>query len=223
MSAFRKAWMKRQTELRNLLEGSTPKAQGLEILLSQHAMLHSARMANSEPWSYEDEILDDLSETQWRSIPPGSEHSIAWMIWHIARIEDTAMNILVAGSSQVFEQERWAERLGIPSRSSGNEMDAKAIAALSKSVKLPNLRAYRTAVGQRTRQIIQGLELDDLKQKVNPERIQLVLQTGAVDETAREITNYWSKRTTAGLLLMPATRHNFVHLNEAARLAKRIR
>lgn len=33
---------------------------------------------------------------------------------------------------------------------------------------------------------------------------------------ARFVTDYWSRRTIAGLLLMPATRHNFVHLNEAA-------
>jgi hypothetical protein len=36
-----------------------------------------------------------------------------------------------------------------------------------------------------------------------------------VVEAARGIADYWSKRNVAGLLLMPATRHNLIHLNEA--------
>jgi hypothetical protein len=30
--------------------------------------------------------------------------------------------------------------------------------------------------------------------------------------------DYWSRRTVAGLLLMPPTRHCFLHLNEALRI-----
>ena len=222
MEANRKTWMKRQTALRKLLEGAAPQASGLEILLSQHAMLHTAKMAGSESWSYADEILGDLSELEWRSIPAGEEHSVAWMIWHTTRIEDMAMNILVAGSQQIFQRGGWDERMKVRLRSSGNEMDAGAIGALSAEIDLEALQDYRMAVGRRTREIILRLELADLKQRVEAGRIQKVLEADAIDESARYITNYWSRRTTAGLLLMPATRHNFVHLNEAAILVKKL-
>jgi hypothetical protein len=36
------------------------------------------------------------------------------------------------------------------------------------------------------------------------------------------LSDYWSKKTIAGLLLMPPTRHNFVHLNEAARIRQKL-
>lgn len=222
MVDHRKTWMKKQTSLRKLLESTAPQAEGLEILLSQHAMLHTANMSNSESWSYADEILESLSESDWRLIPHGEDHSIAWIIWHIARIEDTAMNILVAGHLQVFDQQGWGERMKTPECSSGNEMEPTAVHALSTEIDLIALQDYRTAVGCRTREIIQGLKLDDLKQKVEADRIQKVLDAGAITEGARAITDYWSRRTTAGLLLMPATRHNFVHLNEAAKLFKQL-
>jgi hypothetical protein len=32
----------------------------------------------------------------------------------------------------------------------------------------------------------------------------------------------WSKRTVAGLLPMPPTRHNFLHLNEALRIKQKL-
>jgi len=60
-----------------------------------------------------------------------------------------------------------------------------------------------------------------LKQKVDPIRLQQALDEGAVVEAARGIVDYWSRRTIAGLLLMPATRHSLVHLNEALRLKGR--
>ena len=49
-------------------------------------------------------------------------------------------------------------------------------------------------------------------------RLQQVMAEGAIVEAASGIADYWGKRTIAGLLLMPPTRHNFVHLNEALRI-----
>jgi len=44
------------------------------------------------------------------------------------------------------------------------------------------------------------------------------MEAGAVLPEAMEIINYWSSKTIAGLLLMPATRHCVLHLNEAERI-----
>jgi hypothetical protein len=62
------------------------------------------------PWSFEDEILDDMTEEQVRRIPQGCEHSVAWCIWHIACIEDVTMNLLVADRPQVLRRGHWLER-----------------------------------------------------------------------------------------------------------------
>lgn len=40
---------------------------------------------------------------------------------------------------------------------------------------------------------------------------------------ADEIIAYWGGRTLAGLLLMPPTRHNFLHLSEALRIRQKLR
>jgi hypothetical protein len=76
-------------------------------------------------------------------------------------------------------------------------------------------------VGRRTREVVKGLRPEDLKQTMQPSRIQQVADQGAVLPAAQGIIDYWSKRNIAGLLLMPPTRHCFVHLNEAAKLKRR--
>jgi hypothetical protein len=221
MEAYRKACLNQQTELRRLLTGrSSQHERAIQLLLSQHAMLHSAKMARTGPWSFEDEVLDDMSAGEMRRIPQGCEHSVAWLIWHMARCEDITMNLLVAGSPQVLH-EHWLEQMKIAVRDTGNAMDEKALVDFSNMVDLEALRAYRVAVGRRTREIAGQLQPEDLKRKVQASRLQQIREEGAVVEAAGGLLDYWGKRDVAGLLLMPATRHNIVHLNEALEVKRK--
>jgi hypothetical protein len=221
MESYRKLCLKQQTELRRLLSSSDQHDEAIGLFLSQHAMLHSAKMAQTEPWSFEDQVLNDMTEERIRRIPRNCDHSVAWLLWHMTRCEDITMNLLVAGSPQILNQGRWLERMKITVRDTGNAMDKAGIANLSATIDIEALRAYRVAVGRRTREIVKRLGPEDLKQKVDPARLQRVWDEGAVVEAARGIADYWGKRTIAGLLLMPATRHNIVHLNEALQIKRR--
>jgi hypothetical protein len=221
MDANQKQWNLNQQKLRRAL-GSRNHKTAIHLFLSQHAMVHSAKMARTNLWSYEDEIFENAAEDIIRRIPPGGEHSIAWILLHIARIEDMTMNILVAGTLQLFSSDHWEKKLKISILHSANKMSDANIADLSAQIDMDALRAYRLAVGRRTREIVQKLKPEDFKQKVASSRIQKILDAKAVSEGAIEIVNYWSKRTIAGLLLMPPTRHNFLHLNEASRIKQKL-
>jgi hypothetical protein len=224
----RKRLLAQQTELRRLLTDQVHFNEAMQLFNHQHASLHTAQVGAqarqyrlADSWSFEDAILDDLTEMQFRRIPKNREHSIVWCIWHIARIEDTAMNILVADSPQVFNQANWRERLGVSFQDCGNQMQTAELLKLSNEIDLQVLREYRAAVGLRTQEIVAQIQSSDLKMKVKPVRIQRVLGEGAILDAARGVTDYWSKRDIAGLLLMPASRHNLVHLGEAYQLKKR--
>lgn len=101
-------------------------------------------------------------------------------------------------------------------------MDDKSVAALSAQVDIDALRTYRLSVGRRTRAIVRKLKPEELKQRPNASRLQKIIDEGALLPETVGILNYWSKRTIAGLLLMPPTRHNFLHLNEALRIRQKI-
>jgi len=208
-----------QTQLRAALEGGSQ--EGIPLFLRQHAMLHSARMAQTGLWSYEDALLDGIEDEIFRRIPGKVEHSVAWAIFHIARIEDVAMNLLVAGGSQVLDEGDWLERMKLEVRHTGNAMTQQDVVALSAAIDLQGLRDYRVAVGRRTQGITKGLSKEELQQGVDPQRLAKVMEQEALLPGAEGIADYWGGRTIAGLLLMPASRHILVHLNEAARLKTR--
>jgi len=219
MDPNRKRWNEGHQKLNQAL-ASGDRDTAIELFLRQHAMVHSSKMAKTGLWSYEDEVLTGLTEDLIRGIPLDGEHSIAWILFHLARIEDITMNMLVAGTEQLFTRDGWGKKLNIDIAHSANKMTNKSVTNLSEKIDIKALKAYRIAVGKRTRQIVQKLKAEDFKKKVDPIRIQKVMEAGAVVPEAREVINYWSTRTIAGLLLMPATRHNILHLNEAERIKK---
>jgi hypothetical protein len=223
METYRRSWNKRQPEFRRLLLSFKDHQKALELFLSQHAMLHSAAMAHSEPWSFEDEILDDMTEAHIRRIPHNCSHSVAWLIWHIARIEDVTMNLLLAGTSQVLYSGDWLARMKIEASDVGTGMGKAGIADLSARADVEMLRAYRVAVGRRTREIVKQIQPKELKQRPDTARLQRVIDEDAVVEAALDLVDTWGKWKKVRLLAMPATRHSYTHLNEALRVKRRSR
>lgn len=221
MNPDRRDWNADHRQLRRALATNDPSL-AIDLFLGLHARLHSRRMSGSGLWSFEDEIWHGLSEADARRRPPGEEHSIAWTFLHIARIEDITMNVLVAGTGQLFLREDWARRMNTTIRHSGNKLDAAQMDELGERIQIDALRTYRMEVGRATRQVVKKLLPQELNHQVDPARLQALLDDGAVNPDAMEIIDYWSTRTIAGLLLMPPTRHSFLHLNEARRIKSRL-
>jgi hypothetical protein len=99
---------------------------------------------------------DDLA---WR--PDPSANSIAWLVWHLSRIEDDHVAD-VAGASQVWVEEGWADRFGLPfpagDHGYGHSQDQVAQVRVSADL----LAGYYDAVSARTAAYLSGLGPDDL-------------------------------------------------------------
>ncbi|MBI9043161.1 MAG: DinB family protein [Anaerolineaceae bacterium] len=221
MEKKRKEWSKKQKDFRTILLSFSNNQKAIELFMAQHAFLHSSKVSTTVPYSYADAILSDMKEVQWRRIPISEEHSTAWCIWHLARIEDITMNLLIADSSQLFLESDWQDRLNIDRLDAGNAMSYEELHALSTHINIQELQKYRDEVGIRTREIVKKLTTERLKEKVDPVGIERIMDERALVPESRNIADYWSRRNIAGLLLMPPTRHCFVHLNEVLRIKQK--
>jgi len=222
MEPNRKRWNDGQKSLRRALTKSNDRERAIKLFLNQHAMVHSSKLSRAKLYSFEEEILSDVNEKDMRLIPKGYSHSMAWIIWHLARVEDVTMNLLVEGGRQVLNRNEWLKKLNIKERNTGNGMSDSDVANLGEKIDIKSLRAYRLEVGRVTRKIVMKLKAEDFQRKVEPDRIQRIWDEKAMLKEGKAIVNYWSKRDIAGLLLMPPTRHCFLHLNEARRIKEKI-
>jgi hypothetical protein len=212
----------RHTLLRKALADSNTPSIAIDAFLAQHAFVHSSKVSENPASTYADKALSGLSEVAFRAIPSGCEHSIAWILWHMARIEDVTMNMLLMNKKQVFTTGKWQKKLNITVSDTGNLMLPKKIAQLGKQIDIAALKKYRDAVGKRTRKNVQALDPVQWKRKVDPARIARLVPEGAVNPAATQVLEYWGGLTYAGLLLMPPTRHNLIHLNEIIKMKRKL-
>jgi hypothetical protein len=229
MDANRKHWNEQHAVLHRLLMKEKNFKKALPVLLEQHAAVHSAKLPPLREdkragarWSFQDEVLSALNEAQMRALPKGKQ-PVVWKLWHIARVEDITMNLLLAGSPQVFRSGNWLEKMAVDFEDVGNDMPASDLIQMSERLNVKALLAYRLAVGRRTRSILRRLKPDALWEPPAANRIRRIIEERAVRETAGWLLKYWGGNPGANLLLMPATRHPFVHLNEISRMLPKLR
>lgn len=221
----RRKWNENHKKLTNIIMKPDEHEAAIELFLSQHRLLHSSNMSHSPLPTLEDELVKGLSEEAFRTYPvgaPDTKNSIAWHVWHITRIEDMTMNVLIKNDQQVLHSGHWNKKLNVNYLHSGNEMTESEIAELSSNIDMDELLEYRIEVGRKTREIVSGLTPSAFKQKVAAERIKALDEQGAVKKEASWLLDYWGNKTIAGLILMPATRHIFLHLNKSIRIKQRI-
>lgn len=221
----RKTWNENHKILSEIILKRAEHTRAIQLFLSQHSLLHSSSISETPLVTLEDEMLKNLDETTFRQYPvpnPDTKNSIAWHLWHITRIEDMTMNILLSNEQQVLFAENWLEKMNIGFTHSGNDMSEKEIALMSSKIDINSLKAYRTAVGKRTRQVVSSLQPGQFKGKVEQNRIKRLFEENAVSQNSKWLADYWSKKNIAGLILMPATRHIFLHLNKCIRIKDRL-
>ena len=107
----------------------------------------------------------------------------------------------------------------------GNALTDDEIMDFSKTVCIPELLAYRNAVGRRSRQLVQELTIADMKRHVSQQDLARIRLCGGVSEHQDSLwlLEFWGKKDVAGILLMPPTRHMLLHLNDCCRWKLEIR
>jgi len=217
----RRLWNEQHAILRRWLLKDHDTAAALPVFLDHHGLVHSAKL-RANVYSFQDEVLEGLTPQQLRYCSPQVPHSVVWKLWHIARIEDVTLNLLLADSAQVLHSGHWLDRLEIDRVSVGNEMSDTEIADLSAAINVKAVLDYRLAVGKRTRSLVRRLKADRLWQPPAPDRLQRLFDEGAVVDQTAWLRDYWGGHPAANLLLMPASRHCLVHLNEIARMRSKL-
>jgi uncharacterized damage-inducible protein DinB len=140
------------------------------------------------------DVADDLdTETaHWR--PEGTGNSIAWLLWHTARVQDDHV-VGLSGGQQAWH-DGWSDRLGLPLDRddigyghSSDEVDAVRVEQVEDLVE------YHEAVHRLTLVYLDGLDADELD---------------------RIVDRNWDPPVTAGVRLVSLVGDCLQHLGQAA-------
>jgi hypothetical protein len=139
-------------------------------------------------------VVDGLDDDQLAHRPGPEANSIAWLVWHLTRVQDDHV-AEVAGLEQVWTAQGFEKRFGLPldlgdtgyGHSSDDVAKVRADAGL--------LAAYLAAVHDQTLGYLETLEPDDLDR--------------VVDER-------WDPPVTLGVRLVSVANDDAQHLGQAS-------
>ena len=93
--------------------------------------------------------LDGLSEDELSWQPTLESNSIDWMVWHMARVEDNLINLVLQNHDPIWERDRWGERLGIATTGAGAGMTIDEIRNMGQ-IDVPTVMQYYNSVRNQT-------------------------------------------------------------------------
>ena len=164
-----------------------------------------------------DELTTGLSEGELRERPHPKANTIAWLVWHIARVEDIGVNRFVVDGRQVLDRGDWIARLKVTRRDVGTGMTDTEVDGFSAAIDLDGLRRYWDAVIDGTLAVVDTLAGEDLETLVPADRVRHVAnEEGGVAKGAEWLTEFWAKgRTRAWVLAQTPFLHAYGHYFEA--------
>lgn len=111
------------------------------------------------------QAADGLSPEQLNFVPEGESHSIAWVMWHGARVEDLIVQQILQGRPAEWDAGGWAEKTGLPAQGFGTGQST----ADARAVRIKDLDAfaqYAARVASLTQAYLSGLSDADLEREV---------------------------------------------------------
>jgi uncharacterized damage-inducible protein DinB len=126
--------------------------------------------------------------------PDGEANSIAWLVWHLTRIQDDHIADL-AGAEQVWTSSGWAARFRLPLDVSDTGYGHSPLQVAAVTADSEMLGGYHDAVHQATVRFVQRVTESDLDQ--------------IVDER-------WDPPVTLGVRLVSVVSDDLQHVGQAA-------
>lgn len=210
-------WAEKNRQMQSLLKKATLE-QGILELLELREMMMQEVLTWREVLSPEDYCAMPFPDA-------AGYHSktVAYSLWHIARIEDIVVNSLVRKRAEVFTD--YAQRLHSPIITTGNELKGDQIAAFSGQLDLDALYDYFFALKADTDTWLKTLDYTALKQKfTDSDRAALeALNVVSTDESAHWLVDYWCGKDLKGLIQMPMSRHWIMHIEACLRIIQRLK
>ncbi|WP_299562172.1 mycothiol transferase [uncultured Mycolicibacterium sp.] len=113
-----------------------------------------------------EDLTDELTDELARYRPTATANSIAWLIWHSARIQDVQIAD-IAGTEPVWTRDGWVDRFGLdlPRDDTGYGHDADQVGKVRASADL--LAGYYHAVHRATLQYIASVTAEELDRVVD--------------------------------------------------------
>jgi len=108
---------------------------------------------------------EGLDDGQLHFVPEGQSHSIAWCMWHAARIEDLFFQQIFQGKPSEWDTGGWAAKTGLPEKGFGTGQSTEDAAQIHFA-SLDAFKEYQAKVAGLSMAFLDSLDDEGLKREV---------------------------------------------------------
>ncbi len=153
--------------------------------------------------------------------PDGRGNSIAWLVWHLARVEDVVIHVVVRGERSVLAAGDWGRRMGFPDERVGTGFTEAEVETFGRTADPAQVDAYWQAVRGATAAWLAGVPLEALE-AVPDVDARLASVPPIVPPAAEWLLKLWRGRPAGWFLRFPVIDHGFLHLGQMQEIRARL-
>ncbi|MFG2330675.1 DUF664 domain-containing protein [Streptomyces sp. NPDC048604] len=141
------------------------------------------------------EAVEGLLDEELAYRPDPDANSIAWLVWHLARIQDDHITDAFGLDGQLWTRDGWADRFGLPFAPAATGFGHTSAQVAAVHVPGDLLLGYYDAVHARTLEHVKGVTNADLE---------------------RVVDTSWNPPVTLGVRLISVIADDLQHAGQAA-------
>ena len=167
---------------------------------------------------FETSVLDVVPLERWTERPGGGS-SIAYLVFHSAYHQDIAIASVVSGKAPLRAE--WAPRLGLGGLAADQGLGETEVFDLTDALALDRLDAYAKAVAERSRTVLDVLDISALD--AVPDSAAGLGELAGVDEAAAPwLFRMWAGKPTSFFVSWEDIGHGLNHLGEMVSVRNRM-
>lgn len=168
-----------------------------------------------------DHCINGLTDDQLKCQPQEGLNSIAWYLWHTARVQDYSNTLILPDRKQVLNDD-WLSRLNVSRRDIGTGMTREECAEFNRTVNIGGLHAYCDAVAEAVREVARTIPAEALDEPVDRRQIHRMLEDGAIGNERAVWLPSFLEGKSRGWLLSMAVWHMAEHLLGGVACTRRV-
>lgn len=163
---------------------------------------------------FDSSIKNVFSYEDMKQRVDGKGNSIAWLMWHLARIEDRTTNDFIQRQPQILATEDWTSRIGIDGSATGLGFADDEVAEFTKAMNVEAVDEYWSAVQKSTYRWLKSIAPEDLD--VVPD---LDAHIGSSEPGNWEM---WRGRNAGFLFSGTVITHGYIHIGQMQEIGGRL-
>jgi DinB superfamily len=164
-------------------------------------------------------VRDIVPVERWKERPGYGGSSIAYLVFHAASHQDVALSSVIGGHPPLRVE--WAARLGLGGVPADLGLGESEVLDLTEALELEHLDGYAAAVTERSRAILDQLDLDSLD-AVPDSAKGLGELAGVAESAAPWLFRMWDGKPASFFVSWEDIGHGLNHLGEMVSVRNRM-